>query len=472
MSSDSPVELAPGSTFARYRIVRRLGEGGMGSVYEALHPTFTKKRVALKLLHPSYLEDEVVVTRFLREGEAASRIRHPNVVDVYDVGTEDGVPYLVMEYLDGESLADVIARERRLSIERTCDVMLSVCAAVMTAHDAKIIHRDLKPENIFIARIADGGTCVKVVDFGISKMGSESAALRVTKASSFIGTPYYVSPEQARGASDVTDKSDQFSLGVVLYECITGKLPFDGETFLQVMFRISTGELAKPSSIVADLPVELETTILHALARDPAQRFSSVRDLGRALLPFASKRERALWEDSFATSGSRADPLASTTPEAVSPGEREARWASLRGTVADASADKARPAPRSWRAAAIGLALGAALTAVIGYSLIRSQTTQGDRPRRSTSSDAATRGAARAGSAHPRAPNGVGVPVVAQDPRGRAIEPDAGAAVPAIGAEPERSRRLRRGRRRSSGRSAEHTPVLGRNQSPILPPPE
>src|SRR5688500_6866466 len=187
--------LQPGTKFGRYSIVRRLGTGGMGAVYEGLHPTL-KKRVAIKVLHRRYADSELAVARFMREGEAASRIQHPNVVDVFDVGLETGMPYLVMEYLEGESLGALIDRIGRLEPQQTADVMLPVCAAVAAAHEAGVIHRDLKPENIFLAKARLGAAEPKVLDFGISKVTGEIGQLALTGTAAFLGSPYYVSPEQ------------------------------------------------------------------------------------------------------------------------------------------------------------------------------------------------------------------------------------------------------------------------------------
>jgi serine/threonine protein kinase len=179
-----------------YRLIRVLGEGGMGVVWEAEH-TGLQKRVALKTLRTEALTEPSVVERFLREGKTASKFRHPNVVDITDVGQADGVPYLVMEFLEGESLAARIQRGPALSLRETADIFIPVFAALQDAHDAGIVHRDIKPDNIFLARGVEGHIRPVVLDFGIAKVAIERAEDGITRTATFLGTPFYVSPEQA-----------------------------------------------------------------------------------------------------------------------------------------------------------------------------------------------------------------------------------------------------------------------------------
>ncbi|MFO0625529.1 MAG: serine/threonine-protein kinase [Polyangiales bacterium] len=222
MEADSA--LRDGAQLGRYRVLRRIGSGGMATVYEAEHGDL-EKRVALKTLHPALTLDPEARARFLREGRAAARIRHPNVVEVFDVGQEGDTLYLVMEHLAGEDLGTLLGREGSLGVERLVDLLLPVIAAVMTAHEAGVVHRDLKPENIFLARARNGTTVPKVLDFGISKLSGVGAGPRLTGSAAMLGTPVYMSPEQAR-SGHVDARSDQYALGVILYECATGVLPF------------------------------------------------------------------------------------------------------------------------------------------------------------------------------------------------------------------------------------------------------
>ncbi|MEZ4409616.1 MAG: protein kinase [Polyangiales bacterium] len=288
--------LRPGQVFGAYEIVRELGSGGMGAVYEAIH-TALRKRVALKVMRPEAVLNRESVARFLREGEAAARIRHEHVVDVTDVSHCDGVPFLVMEFLEGESLADLIDREKPLDARTVADLMLPVIAALIAAHDAGVIHRDLKPENIFIARDRRGARHPKVVDFGISRVGSpdDLAAQRLTSTSTMMGTPCYMSPEQARGARWVDAYSDQYSLGVVLYECATGELPFVRESVFATVSAILTEDPRPPREINPAVDPALEAVILQAMQRKREGRFRSMAALGHALLPLASPEVAAKW---------------------------------------------------------------------------------------------------------------------------------------------------------------------------------
>jgi hypothetical protein len=289
--------LAPDTRFGRYRVVRCIGVGGMGAVYEAVHDDL-EKRVALKTLHPSMAREPEARARFLREGRAASRIRHPNVVEVFDVGQHDDTLFLVMEHLAGEDLAALLGREGPLAVERLVDLLLPVVAAVATAHEEGVVHRDLKPENIFLAQTRNGAVQPKVLDFGISKLTGVPNAQRITGASSMIGTPLYMSPEQTQGAA-VDGRTDQYALGVILYECATGRVPYDAPELYPLMHAIVLGEHASPRSLRADLPADFEAVIERAMARDADRRYESMHALGRALLPFASRTNRGLWRDVF-----------------------------------------------------------------------------------------------------------------------------------------------------------------------------
>jgi serine/threonine-protein kinase len=204
--------LAPGARFGNYFIVRQIGSGAMGVVYEATH-ALLKKRVALKTLQPIHASIPESRARFVREGESAARICHPNVIDVTDVGTEGDVPFLVMEFLEGEDLAALLKREGPLSLERIASLLLPVLAAVETAHRNGVVHRDLKPQNIFLAKTPAGAIQPKVVDFGMSKILSDINAANLTATGEYLGTPYYMSPEHIKGGKHVTPSSDQYSLG-------------------------------------------------------------------------------------------------------------------------------------------------------------------------------------------------------------------------------------------------------------------
>jgi serine/threonine-protein kinase len=288
--------LTPGTTIGgRYRIVRLVGTGGMGAVYEAQH-THLKKRVALKTLYPRLARVPEARARFLREGEAASRMRHPHIVDVTDVGSDGETPFLVMEYLEGEDLSALLARSRRLSLEESLELLLPAIAAVAAGHTAGIVHRDLKPQNVFLAKGYAGDIVPKVLDFGVSKLAAEGEELvALTGTAAVFGTPAYMSPEQARGAKGVDARSDQYSMAAVLYECVTGRRAHEGDHPLAVVRKIGDGDLVPPRQHRPDLPEAFEQLLLRALAREPGDRFASMSDFGKALVPFASPRSRLLW---------------------------------------------------------------------------------------------------------------------------------------------------------------------------------
>ncbi len=301
----------PGKFLGRYEITRLIGRGGMGCVYEAVHRDLGK-RVAIKTLLPSLAASEEARGRFLREGQAASRIRHPHVVDVTDVAAEGPVSYLVMEYLEGEDLSSLIERQGALPLAEAADVLLPVIAAIAAAHELGVIHRDLKPENIFLARTSFGGPCPKVVDFGISKVLGEPTAIALTATSAVFGTMYYLPPEQLGGSREADARGDQYALGTILYECVTGRRAFEGASIYGVLKSVAEGVYPPARSWRPELPPRLEAAIDRAMRLNPAARFSSVRALAAELLPHASAPVRAVWTPVFGDAGredaSRAEP--------------------------------------------------------------------------------------------------------------------------------------------------------------------
>ncbi len=297
--------LAAGTVLGKYSIVKLLGSGGMGAVYEATH-TEIGKRVAIKVLSPMISAVPGARARFLREAQLTSRVRHPHIVDVADMGSDGGHTYLVMEFLHGEDLAQRIERLGPVGVEELADIMLPVCSAVAAAHAAGITHRDLKPQNIFLA----AGTrrvLPKVLDFGISK-GNDAVtqAGTLTGTGAMIGTPYYLAPEQIMDSKSAGSASDQYALGIILYECLTGKRPYDGENLFIVFQGIVGGTPKRPREMRPEIPPEMEEVVLRAMKVDPKARFPTIEDFGRALLPFASGRARVIWEEAF-SSGAAGD---------------------------------------------------------------------------------------------------------------------------------------------------------------------
>lgn len=268
----------------KYRLTRLLGRGGMGSVWEGVHTTLGT-RVAVKFIESEHLESTEARSRFENEARAAATLRSKHVVEVYDHGVApDGRPFIVMEYLQGEPLDRRLERVGRLPAKDTARILQQVCRALGKAHAAGIVHRDLKPENIFLVwDDEDAADVPKLVDFGIAKFTDPSGASSATRTGSVLGTPYYMSPEQARGLRSVDHRADLWSLGVIAYRCVVGRLPFMGEAVGDVLVNICTQRLALPSEFITDAPPGFDEFIQRALARDPAERFQSAQEFSDAL---------------------------------------------------------------------------------------------------------------------------------------------------------------------------------------------
>jgi eukaryotic-like serine/threonine-protein kinase len=322
--------LAAGTCLGKYQVVRLIGEGGMGAVYEGVHLAIGKK-VAIKVMSPDLAADPDARARFLREAQLTSRVRHPHAVDVTDIGSEAGQTFLVMELLDGEDLASFIEWRGRLPLEQAADVMLAVSAAVAAAHDEGIIHRDLKPHNIFLSQTRDGAIVPKVVDFGISKgpRDPEPAAGPALVMSPLVKTTLgvmgslgYLAPEQIEETRTVSAASDQYGLGIILYECVTGRPAFSRDDDVTKIFGdILNGKRTPADELRPDLPEGLQRIIDRATSRDPAARFPSVRAMGKALLAFASPKAALTWANTFSDA---ADSV--VIPAPPPPRRTFARW--------------------------------------------------------------------------------------------------------------------------------------------------
>lgn len=292
-------ELRSGTVLGRYRIVGLIGRGGMGVVYRAEHTDLGMVR-ALKTLSPEWADHPLAQARFLKEAKAAARINHPHVVRLFDCGTHDGLPFFVMEHLEGEDLASAL-RRTHLTVEQTAGIMLAICAAISEMHGEGLIHRDLKPGNIFLARDKLGNIVPTVLDFGIAKPiepGPAAVTGDRTQDGTIVGSAHYVSPEQLTDCSAST-QSDQYALGVILYQCVTGRCPFEGDSVVDVLRCVSRYQFATPSAVRSDVSPEFEKVILTAMSARPTDRLPSVYHLGKALLPFASSRHQALWADFY-----------------------------------------------------------------------------------------------------------------------------------------------------------------------------
>lgn len=274
----------------KYRVDEKLAEGGMGCVYRATH-VLMEKAVAVKVLHPALAADDKIVARFTREAKAASRISHPHAIVVTDFGeAENGVVYLVMEYLRGRTLKEIVRAEGPLSLERTVDIVRQVGGALQAAHDQGVVHRDLKSDNIMLVETGDADWA-KVLDFGIAKvtdtLGKPDPGL--TAPNLIIGTPQYMSPEQCSQASEIDARSDIYSLGVILYEMLAGHVPFTGDSPTAIMM----AHMQEPPPSVLeerrDLPASVGRVVARALAKQPDERYQSASELADAFAEAASE---------------------------------------------------------------------------------------------------------------------------------------------------------------------------------------
>ncbi|MEY4513370.1 MAG: hypothetical protein RLZZ450_5492 [Pseudomonadota bacterium] len=356
-----PVLLEPGTELenGKYRIVQLLGSGGMGSVYEAEH-TRSKKRVAIKWMHPSWRDAENAKKRMEREAEAAARVRHPNIVNVFDVVRDETTVFLVMEYLEGETLKAALAR-RDLPIHAVIALLVAGMRGVAEAHKAGVIHRDIKPENIFLAREVDTPLPVtKVLDFGVSKLDTGDDLSALTVAGAPIGTTSYMSFEQLSGHSDIDGRADVYSFGVVLYEALTGQRPYEGN-FAEVLCKMLEGPPREPAQLNPELPPTLSRLVMWALERERDARIPSMKQLVQELEPFSTLHG---YQTELSSGAAQRVPLALAATE--SQGVQRGGWESPLASRPVASAVGPREKRRAW--AATGVA-GVAVTLLAAFSL-------------------------------------------------------------------------------------------------------
>jgi serine/threonine-protein kinase len=348
----------------KYRIVRVIGVGGMGTVYEGEH-TLIRRRVAIKVMGTDSARAPDAVRRFEREAQAVGQIGSDHILEVLDVGTTpDGAPYMVMEYLEGETLATRMERVGRLTPAQIASTARQVLAGLAAAHEAGIVHRDLKPDNVFILREKAGlRDFVKIIDFGISKFDQPNRLpSRLTQTGTVLGTPYYMSPEQARGLA-VDTRTDLHACGVILFEAVTGQIPFDGANFNELMFQIALGRRPRVRDIVPDVDPRFDAIVAKAMERDPMVRYQTARE-------FAAELEAWMRSNSLATTTGEivladvaaflqappsrplletAAPTIETAPESVA----------KRRTVTTASIDTVSPPARRSRHRWVALAASA-----------------------------------------------------------------------------------------------------------------
>src|SRR5262245_34511046 len=290
------ITLQPGQIVAdKYEVERILGQGGMGTVISAVH-IHLRERVAIKLLSKEATAQSEALSRFMREARAAARIKSEHVAKVSDVGSlPDATPYIVMEYLEGSGLSDVLAQRGPLPADEAIEPVLQACEALAEAHSLGIVHRDLKPANLFLTHRADGTPSIKVLDFGISKVthpGTSQAEAALTHTTSIMGSPLYMSPEQLRATRGVDLRTDIWSLGVILYELLAGEAPFLGPTLPDISVKIAVEPPPPLRAKRPDLSVLLEAVILKCLEKDRENRFRTLGELAIAMLELAPPRAR------------------------------------------------------------------------------------------------------------------------------------------------------------------------------------
>lgn len=428
-------EAAPGRFIAgKYRVERALGQGGMAEVVVALHVKLNE-RVAVKILSQAARQSADAVRRFEREARLAARIRNEHVVRVLDVGNLDsGAPYLVMEFLEGEDLASWLRRCGRASAEQAVDFVLQTCVALADAHALGVIHRDLKPANLFCVRRSDGKLVIKVLDFGISKVlpadsNLDGSDVGVTKTSALLGTPLYMSPEQAQSAKHVDVRTDIWSLGVVLFELLTGAPPFPGESFGDVVFKIASEQTPSLEAVRQSTPRGLDAVVRRCLEKRREDRFANVEELALALAPFAPKHG-AIWVEQVcgifaAQRASGSHPAVDARGQAAAP---VTAWSGLELVIRQVRQRKA----------AVATLVGLSLVGAGASALILSR----------TSSESLTRDVAAPtlrGEISAASADAAQADVRAQPPRGATAEPSAvPTAVDATPADPVASSQIPR----------------------------
>lgn len=326
----------------RYRLVRLLGRGGMGTVFEAVNERIGK-RVALKILDPDLKRSGDDAARLVQEARVAAAVGHRGIVQVFDVDTtaegDDGLPFLVMELLEGRTFKELIDEGAPLDVPTVARIACHVLSALSAAHEEGVVHRDLKPSNIFLVESGAAAPEVKLLDFGISRlmrhgfMDRRTVTIPVTQTGVVLGTPQFMSPEQARGQRDVDHRTDLFSLGTVIYLALCGEMPFAGENYNALIAAIMTDDPVDPTVRRSDLPPALERAILRALAKDRDERFQSAADMFVRLLPFVSEGDRDTIPPAVGPVSRRSEPPEVSEPP---PGKRPAwaLWAGLAGAAA------------------------------------------------------------------------------------------------------------------------------------------
>jgi eukaryotic-like serine/threonine-protein kinase len=353
----------------KYRVEKVLGVGGMGVVVAAHHVQLEEK-VAIKLLLPEMLKNADVVARFAREARAAVKIKSEHVARVFDVGQLDGgAPYMVMEFLEGSDLAAWLRERGPLPVEQATEFVIQACVAIAEAHGLGIVHRDLKPANLYCIRRSDGQLSIKVLDFGISKLtemarASDLPGGSVTRTSAVMGSPLYMSPEQVQNSKDVDARTDIWSLGVILFELMTGTVPFPGETFGEIAVKIAVHPQLLLRTCRPEAPPALEAAVSRALEKDRQRRYPNVAEFAVALLPFSSRRAEGYVER---ISGTIHSAGLSASAVALPPGPKSlgthVSQRTIGGVTRTFPGEHRRAVPASRRASTYGVAFAGLLVA-------------------------------------------------------------------------------------------------------------
>jgi hypothetical protein len=360
-----------GQLVGNYRIIELLGEGGMGAVYLAEHPGIGRK-AAVKVLHPAYAAETEFVGRFFNEARAANATRHPGIVEIFDFGTlPSGASYIIMELLEGESLAARMRRTAETDVETAVEIIHQAAGALAAAHAKGIVHRDLKPDNMFLVpdQQTPGRFLVKLLDFGIAKLGqgSLSSGSMRTRTGAVMGTPVYMSPEQCRGTKEVDHRADIYALGIILYELLCGAPPFVSEGFGEMTFLHISAPPPPLRERNPHVPERLERIVLKTLAKDPADRFQTAVELQQALRP-APGRSTALDDQALAPSARAGATRAASTSQAGRTRMLPSGTSSTTTFSDAAGAIDALPAPRRrrwvWPLAILGVAAVAGVVVV------------------------------------------------------------------------------------------------------------
>ncbi len=357
----------------KYRVLRPIGRGGMGAVFEAEH-ALTGRRVAVKVLLPQFAENEVLAKRFVNEARAAARIQDPHVVEVVDLGrTPAGELYIVLEYLDGRELKAAIREEAPFPAERACHVAAQVAALMGKAHALGIVHRDLKPANVFLLTRDRDADYAKVLDFGIAKLrpaeAQEGEHTQLTRTHDVVGTPLYMAPEQLKGSREVDARADVYSMGVMLYQMLSARLPFTGESMADIFLKVMTESPTPLAALRPDLPADLAAVVARCLDRDPARRFADGAALAEALAPWADAWTPGVPRTAPGYTPGALGPVTGTTPApaAPSPARIETAPGAPRPAPDVTPPVSVAPAP-SGRGLALALVGAVAMLAVVWFA--------------------------------------------------------------------------------------------------------